>query len=26
MKKGEELDGLIREKLAKLGYPLEMSK
>ncbi len=22
MKKGEELDGLIREKLAKLGYPL----
>jgi type I restriction enzyme M protein len=24
MKQGEELDALIREKLAKLGYPLEM--
>ncbi len=26
MKKAEALDGLIREKLAKLGYPLDMHK
>ena len=26
MNKGEELDGLIRKKLAKLGYPLDMNK
>jgi type I restriction enzyme M protein len=26
MKTGEELDGFIREKLAKLGYPLDMNR
>jgi type I restriction enzyme M protein len=26
MKRGEDLDGLIREKLAKLGYPLDFKK